>query len=283
MSVWLCIPSKRPAEEAGPLLAKWKERGYRVALYFDEKPAHRSGLWDAELHTPPGGKYPGYAEATNQLIAFIQRLAGSADWFVIGGDDVEPDPNHTADEIARECSVHFINRMVEVASMGADRQRLPQHLRISGDKLKSIGPIGSTPGATFGVMQPTGDRWGDSDLSRAHHGNDRGAYIDRICGSAWLGREFCKRVNQGRGPLWPEYFHMFVDEELQAVAEKLGILWQRPDLTQIHHHWGRKPGASRESIPDFLKAVNKKEHWDKYKALFLERQAAGFPGSELIA
>lgn len=260
MSVWLCIPSKRPAEEAGPLLAKWKERGYRVALYFDEKPAHRSGLWDAELHPPPGGKYPGYAEATNQLIAFIQRLAGSADWFVIGGDDVEPDPNHTADEIAAQCSAHF-------ATLHNDP--------FADNEIEWL--------STFGVMQPTGDRWGDSDVSRAHHGADRGAYIDRICGSAWLGREFCKRVNLGRGPLWPEYFHMFVDEELQGVAEKLGILWQRPDLTQIHHHWGRKPGASRESIPDFLKAVNQKEHWDKYKALFLERQAAGFPGSELIA
>ncbi len=99
-----------------------------------------------------------------------------------------------------------------------------------------------------------------------------------------MGREFCLRVNQGNGPLWPEYFHMGCDEELQAVATKLGVFWQRPDLIHLHKHWGRaREGerlAPRERMPKFLEKANSAEEWNKYKKLFAERQAAGFPGSE---
>ena len=111
-----------------------------------------------------------------------------------------------------------------------------------------------------------------------------GAYIDRVCGSPWMGREFCLRINQGRGPLWPEYFHMGEDEELQAVALKYGVLWQRPDLIHLHQHWGRAlPGevmAPRTRMPKFLEKANSGAEWDKYKRLFAQRSAAGFPGSE---
>ena len=104
-----------------------------------------------------------------------------------------------------------------------------------------------------------------------------GGSIDRICGSAWLGREWCLRINQGKGPLWPEYTHMFSDEELQNVAIKYGVFWQRPDLTHLHNHWGREPGGQ---APEFLKRANSSAEWDAYKKLFRERRAAGFPGSE---
>jgi hypothetical protein len=128
---------------------------------------------------------------------------------------------------------------------------------------------------TFGVMQPVADRYGENEM---HMGARGSAYVDRVCGSAWIGREFARRVNRGRGPLWPEYFHMGVDEELQAVATKLGVLWQRRDLIQYHQHWARK----REKMPDFLKKANSGAEWDKYKKLFADRQKAGFPGSEVL-
>jgi hypothetical protein len=125
-------------------------------------------------------------------------------------------------------------------------------------------------------MQPTGDLWGDSPQSRAKHGEHRGAYIDRICGSAWIGREVVEHLYDGQGPLWPEFYHMFVDEHLQCVAEKLGILWQRRDLTQHHEHWAREGGKTREDCPDFLKQVTSPEHWAEAQAIFNRLKAGGF-------
>jgi len=159
-------------------------------------------------------------------------------WFVLAGDDTLPDPVKSADDIARECTEHFAG--------------------------------------TFGVMQPTGDRWADS----------QGVCIERIAGSPWIGSEFARRINGGRGPIWPEYWHMGNDEELQNVAIKYGVFWQRSDITHMHNHWGRpRPGekmglASR--MPKFLERANSREEWANYKRVFLVRKAAGFLGSEPI-
>lgn len=113
-------------------------------------------------------------------------------------------------------------------------------------------------GGLFGVMQPTGD---DMDGT------------DRICGSPWLGAEFIRRANGGKGPYWPEYFHYFCDQELFEVAKGLGILWQRPDLTQYHDH------HSRTGVQPIHWAETQ-QNWDPAKKLFDERKAAGFPSSK---
>lgn len=126
--------------------------------------------------------------------------------------------------------------------------------------------------ATFGVMQPTGDPWSDH----------QGRIIERIAGSPWLGREWCRRAYGGKGPLWPEYTHCFADEELQLVAQRYGVFWQRPDLSQHHDNWARARGNPADR-PAFLDEANSPEHWRKYQALFNQRKADGFPGSELLA
>ena len=97
-----------------------------------------------------------------------------------------------------------------------------------------------------------------------------------------MGREFCQRANGGSGPLWREYTHMFVDLELQQVAQKLGILWQRRDLTHLHKHFTRVDGAVdwKAVMPDFLRQANSPEHWAQFQALFMGRRGAGFPGHE---
>lgn len=119
---------------------------------------------------------------------------------------------------------------------------------------------------TFGVMQPTGDPWMmDQDGTPA---------AARICGSPWMGREFIRRINQGTGPFWREYYHFYCDEEMKEVTQKLGILWQRPDLTQHHHHW------SRERKPRPMHMHKAKAQWGEAKALFHSRREAGFPGHE---
>lgn len=252
MSVWLTIPSKRSPDEAEPVLKQWRERGYRIALFTDcptpgvTPPAYIvSGLADSVLEE---FTYQGYAAACNELMRRVVNTDRNVEWFVTGGDDVLPDPNHTAEEIAIQCSQYFAP--------------------------------GGTPSwngmeATFGVMQPTGDR---------DFGDAQGPYIDRVAGSPWIGREFARRMYQGSGPYWPEYTHMGVDEELQAVAIKYGVFWQRPDLTHFHQHWGRpRPGerlGQADRMPEFLEKANSGAEWKRYKRIFAERQAAGFPGSE---
>lgn len=181
------------------------------------------------------GKYDGYAISCNRLIRYAREKDADARWFVCAGDDIFPETAKAADEIAAECELYF-----------------------SG---------------TFGVMQPTGDRWGE-DPNQPNH-TLRGAYIDRVCASAFIGAEFVDRTYGGRGPLHDGYFHMFVDEELHHVASKLGVLWQRRDLTHKHNHWQRV----RKPRPDYLEFATSPAHWAEAQDLFRSRQAAGFPGA----
>ena len=109
---------------------------------------------------------------------------------------------------------------------------------------------------------------------------DAPAYIDRICGSPWIGREFARRMNGGKGPLWPEFYHMFADEHLKCVAEKYGVLWQRRDLTHHHDH-PRRDGVQR--TPDFAGRIYGSEEWEKSKAIFERLKANNFAESEPIA
>lgn len=174
--------------------------------------------------------YEGYSQSVNDLVRLVLALDPECDWCVTGGDDTLPDPNPPG-QIARELTAHF--------------------------------------GGTFGVMQPTGDRWANGS-------------IDRICGSPWMGREFCERAYGGNGPMFGGYRHMFNDEELQAVALKLGCFLQRRDLTHYHEHFCRQGEGVNWAAPPpaFLRAANSPEHWKRYGALFQQRKAAGFPGHE---
>lgn len=259
MSVWICIPSIRPA---GGTLPLWKERGYRVAVL-----RQGDSLPFADLEIPTD-RYLGWAPSINRLVREVIARDPDAEWLVGGGDDTEP-ANHTPEEIARECSEKFYchielmyppNRPswseIPIPSKGGSGRNAPSWIRWS----------------TFGVMQPTGDKalW-------------PGSAIENFAGSPWMGREFCRRMYGGNGPLFEGYYHMFGDEELQCVAMKLGVFWQRPDLIHLHQNWGRRPeGARREDIPDFLQAVNTAEHWQQSKALFESRKAAGFPEHEPV-
>jgi hypothetical protein len=183
------------------------------------------------------GDYPGYAKAANALIGDVLALDAGCNWIVTGGDDTDPDPKKPAFEIARECAEKF--------------------------------------DGTFGVMQPTGDRFA-------------GGSIDRIAGSPWIGREFCERAYGGNGPYFEGYRHMFVDEEIMQVALKLGVFWQRPDLTHLHRHFMRESDAidSRavaRPVPPHLAEANSPGHWKTHKTIFLERKSLGFPGHEASA
>lgn len=174
--------------------------------------------------------YPGYAASVNYLAKEILKRDPNCKWIVTGGDDTLPDPNKRADVIAAELTAHF--------------------------------------GGTFGVMQPTGDRFA-------------GGSIDRIAGSPWMGREWCERANGGAGPLWPEFTHMFGDQTMKETAEKLGVYWMRRDLTHFHAHFMRasediNSPAVKAVIPPHLVQWNTQKHWDEMEAIYKRLKAEDF-------
>src|SRR6266850_4068145 len=128
MSVWFAIASARPN---GGTVSEWKAKGYRIALFRD------IGAPDIAADIVISNVYEGYAKAVNALCKRILDEDPLAEWIVTGGDDNSPDPNHTPDEIASQCTEHF--------------------------------------NGTFGVMQPTGDRWGESTATLVQYGKGRAA------------------------------------------------------------------------------------------------------------
>ena len=213
----------------------WWSKGYKTALWRDP------GAPPIKADLIIMGEYPGHSVSNNRLIKTVLELDPTCDWCVSAGDDVEPDPDHAPDDISAECSGHF----------------------------KAMTPLG-----TFGVMQPTGDRWLEDHYRKQFP--DEPAHIDRICGSPWIGREFARRAYHGNGPWWPEFVHMYNDEHMQVVCKKLGILWQRRDLTHMHKHWARKDRPTEADMPEFLKYANSPENWNKMKAIFDRLKAGGF-------
>lgn len=171
------------------------------------------------------GPYPGYPSAINACADWVMKSDPDCNWIVSGGDDTLPDPKDP-DDIADECTLYF--------------------------------------GGTFGVMQPTGDRWGNGS-------------IDRIAGSPWMGREWCLRGNQGLGPQYPGFGHMYSDQCLTEVCEMLGIYWRRPDLIHYHGHFSRNGESvvSAEPPPHLVK-WNTPEHWEQSKRLYESLKADGF-------
>jgi hypothetical protein len=269
MSVWLTIPSARPATEIAERLGKWRRKGYNIALWrngphvndpilgiarptYNGKPVNMDNSaryfhpdrYDGNEVALWYGNYLGWGSSINRLITEVIKIDADAQWFVGGGDDTDPDPTKTADEIAAECTEHF--------------------------------------GGTFGIMQPTGHRWGEEEAwAQATYPNEP-AYIDRICGSPWIGREAARRLNGGKGPLWAECYHMFSDQILKEHAEKIGILWQRRDLTHFHDH-PRRDGVAR--TPDFAaeSGIYTNHEWDKSKGIYERLKANYFKECDPIA
>lgn len=279
MSVWYCIPSKRPDGGTAPL---WRAKGYKVALFRD------AGDPPVEADLILTGKYPGYGAAVNALCAEVIARDKDADWLVTGGDDVEPDHKHAPEDIGTECSAYFARNWASRYAGGFDvcnpENGDPIAMQLFGGIIRGRSRSGAIIGSsefikrtrTFGVMQPTGDRWGDDPLQQNFCGS---AYADRVCCSPWMGREFCRRMYGGDGPFWSGWHHMRVDEELQEVAIKLGVLWQRQDIIHLHRHWAR---ADAPVMPGFLAEVNGAQHWVETTQLFKARRDAGFPGHEPI-
>ena len=185
-------------------------------------------------------KYEGWGASMNFLSRKVfDAIATRCDWVVAASDDIYP--IRTLEPKRSRFSWATLRRSAPA---------IPDGVCGGIDADAAASPSARMPWSTFGVMQPIGDlkAW---PASR----------IDRICGSPWLGREFCRRMYQGNGPFWPEYRHMFDDEELFEVSKRMGVLWQREDLTHRHEHWGRKTLATRADIPPHFIQANSPEQW----------------------
>jgi hypothetical protein len=118
-------------------------------------------------------------------------------------------------------------------------------------------------GGTFFVAQPTSDRWSDA----------LGPIIDRIAGSPFIGREWCRRAHAGVGPYFPGLTHMGVDDAIKWAAEREGVYVTLPDIGHFHRHFTRTPsgGVSWEGgVPPHLRWCNTPEHWAEFQRTFAE-------------
>lgn len=92
--VWYAIPSASP-ERCCRTLPEWRRMGYKIAVLQN----FERGEIPADIVTW-SDTYPGWPGSINQLCASI--LPKSAAIVVSGGDDMLPDPNHTAQELAAQ-------------------------------------------------------------------------------------------------------------------------------------------------------------------------------------
>jgi len=226
MSVWFAVPSARSEDETADVFAAWKAQGYKIALWRDQEPA--PAVADMTLI----GEYRGYPNAVNDLCREIFARDPECMWVASGGDDMFPDPNKSADEIAAECTEHF--------------------------------------GGTFGVMQPCGDRWFNPE---------------RICGSPFMGREFCRRMYGGAtyqkpGPFCELFYHMWSDQEMHEICLKLGILWNRMDLSHYHRHWIRVQQEAKQKLKTPAHLTKAVTCYESLMPLYKDRERKGFPGHE---
>ena len=214
--VWYAIPSAN-LERQNKTLPLWRDRGYKLALWIDPGQEHYPA--DIVIDLP----YRGYYVAFNEL---CKAIGDRADIVVTGGDDVDPDPEHTAEQGA-----------------AIFRERFPD---------------------LCGVMEPVGDPW----------------HSKVCCIAPWVGKGWIQRAYQGHGPVHPEYLSYCGDVELFRVAQRLDRLHLEPGITQLHHHWSRGSESSfwwRKSYHQVAKQNHRRD-----QELLTARDAAGFPGSELV-
>jgi hypothetical protein len=162
---WVVMPTAGAAHVPATV-SRWKAKGYKLALFCDEG-MHIDG---ADLIV--SGTYRGVWNACNETAR--AALEHGAEVCLFAGDDMEPDPHHTAEEIAAQYLERF--------------------------------PDGS------GLMQPCGDPQGDGAARRicgsAWFGREwiRGAYEGRgpTNGDYWhfFGDEELALVGEQLGLLW---------------------------------------------------------------------------------
>ena len=97
--VWFAIPSANPGKCA-KVLPVWRKMGYKIAILQN----HTRGEVDAD-RVLWKDFYPGWPESINILCREV--VPKEAPLVVSGGDDMLPDPNHTAQELLAQFRERF--------------------------------------------------------------------------------------------------------------------------------------------------------------------------------
>lgn len=205
--------------EANKTAEYWQKMGYDVGILVDE--SQYGDDFENPWNVNASITVEEWQGFPHAANEICTHFASLYDIVIIGGDDVYPDKYNVARHLEAEFKEHF--------------------------------------GGTFGVMNPTGDRYG---------------LIDQCCIAPWIGAEYIYALD-GR-PYCEEYYHYFCDGELQDVAILNGSFWQRPDLSQYHDHWSRKG----ESRPKHLQRANQQHSDDK--RTYEQRKAQGFKDKVVV-
>lgn len=116
--VWFAIPSANP-ENCRKVLPRWREMGYKIAVLQNfargDIPADRVMWRDS---------YPGWGDSINILCR--ELVPKDAPIVVSGGDDMLPDPNHSAAEIAAQFKRHFPDLFGVMQPQGDDFEATAQ-------------------------------------------------------------------------------------------------------------------------------------------------------------
>lgn len=177
-NVYVLIPTVLK-QHALQIIEMWKAKGYKVGLFVD--PGQ-----DAKCELLIRGAYPGVWNAWNALAR--AAVACGADVCVLAGDDMEPDPNHTAQEVAEAYFRRFPagDGVLQPCGdpQGMDDSGKPAAARICGSPwigrewikraYQGNGPVDGKYNAFYAdeslyhVAQKLGKLWMDPTLSQFH-------------------------------------------------------------------------------------------------------------------
>lgn len=180
LNIYVLIPTVLK-DHAPEILAKWKAKGYKLGLFVNPETVV-GVLHDLLIRA----EYPGVWNAWNALAR--AAVACGADVCILAGDDMEPDPNYTAQEIAEQYLARFPagEGVMQPCGdpQGIDDSGRPAAARICGSPwigrewikraYRGSGPVNGAYNAfyadeeLFHVAGLMGKLWMESRLSQFH-------------------------------------------------------------------------------------------------------------------
>jgi len=167
--VWYILPSANP-DLCAQNLPAWRERGYRVALLQDRvrfEPSRESGVEAIVTRD----RYPGWTSSINVL--FREAVPENVQVVVAGGDDMLPDADHTASELAEQFLEHFGSSFGVMQPIGDEFE---QTRTICGSPWLGRSWMESMYGGTGGMCEAYHQAFGDDEL----------AWVARCMHSLWM-------------------------------------------------------------------------------------------------
>ena len=221
--VWLVLPSAN-REHCARNLPRWRERGYRIAILQDQirfdAPADR--LLELE-------SYPGWAASVNLL--FRETLPASASLIVAAGDDMLPDPAHSATQLAEQ----FFERFADGFGV----------MQPSGDDFEQRGGTfcGSPWMGRAWMEQMYGGRGGLCDAYYHNWADEELYWVSRCTGKLWLRPDLTQHHDhfRRRGESAPRYW-------VKSAADHE----QHDALTFVARANAGFPGATPAGAEDML-------------------------------